>query len=290
MKTRGLFIIILIMQVLFLAGCQSVSVYDVAKHMDMVTTAASATQKASRDISEEEEYYVGRAVAAKLLATFPLSKNSALREYVNYIGQAVAMHSDKPFTHNGYHFAVLDVDEPNAFACPGGTIFITRGMIRLAKNEDELAAVLAHEVAHINNRDGISTIKKSRWTEALTIIGTTAVKKYGSSELSSLVNIFEGSIDDVFKTLVVNGYGQSQESRADSSALIYLSRAGYNPEALKDFLDRLVSAGRSSGGGILKTHPATTDRIENVMNKMPQEQADKALALKRSDRFNKRAF
>lgn len=272
----------------FLGGCSSVSVYDVGKHFDMVTTSVSAAQKASRDITDEEEYYVGRAVAARLLETFPLYRNTALTEYVNYVGQAVAIHSDKPYTFGGYHFAILDTDEVNAFACPGGTIFITRGMVKMVKNEDELAAVLAHEIAHINNRDGISSIKKSRWTEAVTIIGTTAAKKYGSGELASLVGLFEGSIDDVFKTLVVNGYGQSQENSADSAALAYLDRAGYSPGSLKDFLGKLVAAGKSSGGGILKTHPATSDRIEKVVNSMPATAPDKSLVSKRTERFQQK--
>lgn len=276
--------------VFLLSGCGSVSVYDVGKHFDMVSKTVSAAQKASRDITDEEEYYVGRSVAARLLSKYPLYRNQALTEYVNYVGQAVALHSDKPNTFRGYHFAVLDTDEVNAFACPGGTIFITRGMVKMIQNEDELAAVLAHEIAHIGNRDGISSIKQSRWTEALTIIGTTAAKNYGSPEFASLVGIFEGSIDDVFKTLVVNGYGQAQEARADAAALTYLARSGYSPEALRIFLERLASAGKASGGGILTTHPATAERIESVAAAMPSERPDRALVAKRTSRFQKKGI
>lgn len=257
----------------------------ISEHMDMITTTVTAAAMASRPISDEEEYYVGRSVAARILSTYPMHRNKKLTDYINAVGQTVAMHSDKPFTYNGYHFAILDSLEINAFASPGGTIFITMGMLRSLRNEDELAAVLAHEVAHINHRDGISAIKKARWTEALTVIGSAAAKGYASQDLAKLVTLFEGSIDDVFKTLVVNGYGQVQELGADKTALMFLDRAGYDPLALRDFIARLITQGKSSEGGLLKTHPATTDRLDNVIKNMPSWKTDNFLVKKRTARF-----
>lgn len=270
---------------LLLAGCRLENLTP--EQIGMVTRSISATVKAARPISDEEEYYVGRAVAVRILATFPILRDRKLTDYVNAVGQAVALHSDKPFTHGGYHFAILDRSEINAFACPGGTILITRGMVSALRNEDELAAVLAHEVAHINHRDGIEAIQKSRWTEALTIIGTEAAKTYGSQDVARLVGIFEGSIDDVFKALVVNGYGKTQEYSADQTAMLYLARAGYDPRALLEFLNRLVAQGKGAEGGVLKTHPATGDRIENVKGNLPDQQADPSLVALRARRFSK---
>lgn len=266
--------------VVMLAGCRSGGI-----DIGMLTSTAGAAMKAARPISDEEEYYVGRAVSARLLATYPLLNDRKLTDYVNLVGQTVALHSDKPYTYGGYHFVILDSREINAFASPGGMIFITLGMVKAVKNEEELAAVLAHEVAHINHRDGIGSIKKARWTEALTVIGTEAARRYGPQELAQLVSIFEGSIDDVFRTLVVNGYGKSQEYSADEKALTYLVRAGYNPGALKDFLDRLIAQGKASGGGLLKTHPATSDRVDNIMSHMPPKKSETALIQSRTRRF-----
>lgn len=250
------------------ASCDTTSLGNISQHIGTAMTVVDATSSASRPISEEEEYYVGRAVSAKILGKYPLSTDAYLTRYVNLIGRAVALNSDKPFTYGGYHFAVLDTSEINAFASPGGTIFITTGMIRTTANEDELAAVIAHEVAHISKRDGIAAIKSARWTQALTLIGTTAAKNYTSSEISQLVGIFEGSIDDVFKTLVVNGYSRSQEYAADETALMTLAKCGYDPKALTSFLKRLEQKGKSSGGGITQTHPGTADRIGNISGKM----------------------
>ncbi|WP_297213149.1 MULTISPECIES: M48 family metalloprotease [Thermodesulfovibrio] len=280
MRSKIFSIIILI---LFLASCKTM---DMDKAIDMTFTVIQETSKASRPISDEEEYFVGRAVAARLFQSYPLLENSRLTNYVNLIGNTVALNSEKPFTYGGYHFAILDTNEINAFACPGGIIMITRGMINLANNEDELAAILAHEIAHINNRDGIESIKQARWTEALTVIGTKAAKQYGSEDLVKLVNIFEGSIDDVLKTLVVNGYSRTQEYAADEKALIYLAKAGYNPEALLNVLNKLKAQERISNTGFLKTHPDNEDRITNIKNKIPEVNTDLKAFQNRTARFN----
>jgi predicted Zn-dependent protease len=276
--------IILLSVLLFPSLCFSFDIPGISRHLDTIKSTAKATQKAARQISDEEEYYVGRAVAARIISTYPLYDDMALTAYVSKVGQTVALHSEKPYTYGGYHFALLDSDEVNAFACPGGIIFITRGMLRTVENEDELAAVLAHEIAHINHRDGIAAIKKSRWTEAVAIIGTSAVKEYGPGDLSQLVSIFEGSIDDVVKTLVVNGYGRDQEYAADKAALAYLDRTSYSPPALKAFLDRLAAGGGS--GGIFKTHPGTSERVDNVRSALPEKAADIRPVQKRAARFN----
>lgn len=254
-------------------GCNVASI--VPNNMGLISNSVQAVSKATRTLSPEEEFYVGRAVAARILGTYPQAKDKELINYLNSVGQTVALHSEVPATFGGYHFALLNGEEPNAFACPGGIIFITTGMLAATRNEDELAAVLAHEIAHVNHRDGVEAIQKSRWTEAATVIGTEAAKNYGGREVAQLVTLFEGSIDDVFKTLVVNGYGRSQELAADSSALAILGRSGYDPAALKDFLGRLAGQGKSAGG-IMNTHPATDERIENMQTALtgnrPSEQ------------------
>ncbi len=123
-----------------------------------------------------------------------------------------------PGPYKGYHFAVLESSSPNSFACPGGIIFITKGMIKSCANEDQLAAVLAHEVGHVANRDGISSISQARWTEVATTAGAEAARQYGGS-LGKVVAQFEGSIDDVFKTVVVNGYSRAAEENADRAGV-----------------------------------------------------------------------
>jgi predicted Zn-dependent protease len=273
MRMKILGIIGLAAGVLFLAGFQLPNLpvpvpsapvpvpSEAGKAISVGTKAAQKTMVAARGISDSEEYYIGRAVAARLLARNSLSQNRDATTYVNEVGQAVAKKSSMPRTYRGYHFGILETSDPNAYACPGGIILITRGLIKECQNEDELAAVLAHEVAHIAHKDGINSINKARWTEVLTSTGAEAARQYGSGVAGSLVSMFESSIDDVFKTLVVNGYSRGAEESADREAVTTLTRAGYNPAALAAILSRLSSRG---GGGIFRSHPLTSQRVEAV--------------------------
>jgi beta-barrel assembly-enhancing protease len=228
---------------------------------EIAAKVGSKAIDASKEISDSEEYYLGRGVAARVLAQYPLSKDEALNTYVNKVGQTVARKSTRPRTYKGYHFAVLDSSTPNSFACPGGIVFITKGMLKSCSNEDQLAAVLAHEVGHIANRDGIASISQARWTEVATTAGTEVAKQYGGS-VGQLVAQFEGSIDDVFKTVIVNGYSRTAEENADRAGVEMLNRAGYNPASMVTILTAMGSKGGT--GGIMGTHPAVGDRVDNI--------------------------
>jgi predicted Zn-dependent protease len=257
---------------LAVCGCKvsEFSLNDITpERIGMATSSVQTISKAARPLSDDEEYYVGRAVAARITATYPLYRNARLTEYLNLIGQSLALHTEKPATFGGYRFALLDSPEINAFACPGGIILITRGMLSSMKSEDELAAVLAHEIAHVIHRDGIGAIQSSRWSEAVLVIGSNAAKEFGPKDTAKLLSLFEGSIDDVVKTLVVNGYGREQEKNADAAALGYLAAAGYDPHGLVGYLTRLDQSGQGSKGGITATHPGTADRVENVRQALP---------------------
>jgi predicted Zn-dependent protease len=238
---------------------------------EAIDRAATQASKAARPMTDQEEYYVGRAVAATILGQYRLYANERLTSYLNTVGNTVALASERPFTFGGYHFAVLDTEEVNALSCPGGIIFITRGMLKRVKSEDEMAAVLAHEVAHVNHKDGLASIQKARWVEAVSILGSGAAKKLGAAELTQLVSLFAGSVDDVVKTLLVKGYGREQEMAADQSALTYLQRLGYNPYALTDFQERLAKEQTGgAGGGILATHPGMNERVAKAQSIISQ--------------------
>jgi beta-barrel assembly-enhancing protease len=247
---------------------------------------ASKAAVASRPITDSEEYYVGRAVAARILGKYKLDQNPKLTQYVNEVGETVARKSSRPNPFKGYHFAVLDTQEINAFACPGGTIFITRGLIQTCKNEDQLAAVLAHEVGHVANKDGINSISQARWTQVFTAMGTEAAKQYGGVA-GNLVSLFEGSIDDVFKTIVVNGYSRQAEENADTAALKELTKAGYNPNAMVILLTTMEAKGKGSTSDIFKTHPPTSERLAKVKASVGQSPAESKGEEIRTERFKK---
>lgn len=245
-------------------GCAS-AIRNTAEYGVPALKAASGAAKAARPISPSEEYYLGRTVCARFIDMYPILENEKATNYISLLGHALAMHSKTPETFGGYHFAILDTEAPNAFACPGGTILISKGLIKQTKNEDELAAVLAHELSHIHFRDGISAIKSSRWTKALTLIGTVAAEKYGSKEFGKLVNLFEGSVEDVMEGLIVKGYSRKQELEADKTAVAILTKTGYDPSAMEKLLTRLMAANKEKvEKGLMTTHPASSKRIESV--------------------------
>jgi predicted Zn-dependent protease len=280
--------ILLLMAIPGLWGCAAATGFlpsAVQPAANIVATGAIKAVQASREISDSEEYYVGRAVAARILSTYPLYQNPAVTEYVNEVGQTVARKSPRPNTFKGYHFAVLDTEELNAFACPGGTIFITRGLLATCANEDELAAVLAHEVTHVVDKDGINSISKARWTQVVTSMGAEAARQYGGVA-GNLVNLFEGSIDDVFKALVVNGYSRSAEYAADAGSVKILTAAGYDPGALAAVLAKMQPKEKAGVSGFSKTHPPASERLARVKG-AAREVAPSAAEVNRTQRFQK---
>ena len=262
---------ILVLVVSFLVGCATATqvattvgvgtgvITDGQKQM--IDRTAIKAEKAVRPITETEEYYIGRGVAARVLSQYDLYNHSETIWYVNHIGKTLAINSARPYTYGGYHFAVLDTDEINAFACPGGIIFITRGMLNLVQNEDELAAVLAHEIGHVTQKHGLKAISKARWTQVVTTLGMEAAREYTGAQLDSLVNLFEGTIDDVFQTLVVRGYGRADEYEADKLGIVCLEASGYDPIEFQNLLEILNAAQSQESGGIFSTHPNIADRI-----------------------------
>ncbi len=229
-----------------------------------VARAAFAVGKTFQDITPEQEYYIGRAVAANVMGTYPPVSDEQVNRYLNLLGQTLAQASDRPETFGGYHFMMLDSQEVNAFAAPGGFILVTRGMIRLCRTEDALAAVLAHEIAHVQGQHGLRSIKTSRLTSAFTILAAEAARSYGPAQLSQLTEAFEGSIGDITTNLMNNGYSRKLECEADKGAVTILTRVGYDPGALVAMLTEMQKQVRPGGPGFGKTHPDPKDRIADL--------------------------
>jgi predicted Zn-dependent protease len=226
--------------------------------------AAVEVGKSFQDITPEQEYYIGRAVAASVLSVYAPFPNDGLNFYLNTLGQTLAQASDRPETFGGYHFLVLDSPEINAFAAPGGLILITRGMIRVCKTEDALAAVLAHEISHVVEKHGLKSIKSSRLTSAFKIMANETARSYGPAQLSQLTEAFGESITDITATLMKSGYSRELERDADKGAVTILKRVGYDPGALIVMLTEMKKQLKPGGLDFAKTHPDPKDRIEDV--------------------------
>ena len=216
-----------------------------------------AVRKGAADITEEEEHYIGRAVAARLLSNLPPVDDEALNAYVQSVLQSVAVASDRPELYSGWHAQVVDSPEINAVSAPGGYVFLTTGLLKSLEDEDELAAVLAHETAHVSERHGVKAIKASRLTSAFKLLGAQAAERLSDKDHGELTDLFGGSVNDVVKTVVSSGYSQDKEFDADRIGSQFAQRAMYDPQALNRFLERTGSR----KGGFLKTHPSAKKRL-----------------------------
>jgi predicted Zn-dependent protease len=247
-----------------------------------VVKVAKQVRSTFADITEEEEYYIGRAVAATILSYYNVYNNEGLNRYVNAVGTAVAAYSDRPETYAGYHFLVLDSDEVNALAAPSGFIFLTRGLLKRCKDEDTLADILAHEIGHVCAKHGLQSIKKSRLIDAFRLLGEQAAQKYGPQELSQLTGIFEDVLGDIAEKLIERGYDRKYEYEADDLAAEFAARMRYDGKGLVDFLETMVqSAAGGADKGWFKTHPSPQDRIDRVKGQVKTFRRENA----RTDRF-----
>jgi len=246
---------------------------------------AESFSRANREINEVEEYYIGRSVAATVLNIYVPLADPALQQYVNLVGQTVACSSPKPALFGGYHFLVLNSSEINAIACPGGLIFVCRGLTDLATNEDELAAILAHEVSHVALRHGISSIDQARWTDFGLLVAEESADRWGTSEIQNAASDYGDLVEDVFSNIITKGYSRETEYQADSLAAVICANAGYDPGALASVLESMGRIDSRSGPGFWQTHPSPEDRITSVnavIASLPQTQIDPARTL----RFN----
>ncbi len=237
-----------------------------------------AYQDAKKDLTPENEYYVGRSVATTLLSRaqykyveqsdFQAGQLGKTTGYVNAVGNVLAASAmghprdnDRPSPIAGWHFVVVDDDTINAFAASGGFILVNKGLVKSAKSEDELAAVLAHEIAHTVRGHAIGSIKKSRMAGVYKEMLDSTVQ-LDEQQLGTLTKAFEGAMDDMIDGMVVKGYSRDTEFEADRVGLKIMADAGYDPQAFIRLLETLEKKQGAAGtGGFSSTHPSPKDRI-----------------------------
>lgn len=199
-----------------------------------------ARQQATK-FSPEQEYYLGRAVAAEVIARYGLDPSRERQDYVRKIGASIVELSSRlKGTYGGYHFAVLDTDIANGVSGPGGFVFITRGALMRCESEDEVAAILAHELAHVNLQHAEAIIRRQRSGAAFgkMMMGIVAgAADAGDQMLAQNVPALMGEMAQDFATgLVETGYGRETELEADREGAFILYDTGYDAAALSRYL------------------------------------------------------
>jgi len=211
----------------------------------------------------DQEVALGREAAPELEKEFggPLD-NLPVQAYVRAVGQRVAgavRHAGLP--QLPYQFTVLDSDVVNAFALPGGPVYVTRGLLGNLKTEDQLAAVLAHEITHINSRHGSQQISRQMGFQVLLAAASAAA---GRTERGVQMATQTEDLARVVVGLINLKYSRGMEREADRFGLDYLAASGYDPREMVNLLKVFVSMGGTRPPEILSTHPNPESRLEAV--------------------------
>ena len=204
------------------------------------------------DYTPEEETRIGRQIAGNLLGAVPLVRDDKLQNYVNLVGNWVALQSGR--SDIDWRFGVLDTEDINAFAAPGGYIFVTKGLYRRINNEAELAGVLGHEIAHVTKKHHLKVLKKSSVIGAL---GQAAGKKAAGSD-PAVQNLIGNGAE-----IMARGLDKEAEFEADRIGMVYAARSGYDPWGLPGVLQDMAGlpAKDSRTSLLYTTHPHPADRL-----------------------------
>jgi predicted Zn-dependent protease len=229
---------------------------DINRMVDTVKNVG----KAVKEIDEPDEIAIGRDVASRLLGAAPLVADPRLQRYVNHVGRWLAAQTERPDLP--WQFGVLEAPQLNAFAVPGGTIFITRGLLEKMRNEAELAGVLAHEIVHVLRKHHLKAIQKGAQTGLAGDALSAALKDRGGAARDKLIS---------FGTeMYSRGLDKSDELEADRLGVVIAARAGYDAYGLPSVLQTLqaMNAQDSAVALMFKTHPAPGARLDTLGEKM----------------------
>jgi len=245
----------------------------------------SAIDSSQEEFSMRDSYYIGRAVAAHILGRYPLyTEKPELINYLNLICKALAVNSSSPNWYNGYFVVILDDPALTACSTPGGHIFISRGLIELTSSEDMLAAIIAHELAHIQLMHGTADILHNRLIQQLAQDRNRISQNLAAETQQQL---FSDAVNEIVQNLFSKGYSQMQEFEADSKAFSLLVSAGYNPQSLVELLRILERLQGNKPVSLADSHPLSFQRIDNLQRQLSALYRFPDTSVFREDRFKR---
>ena len=217
--------------------------------------------KGYKGIGIDEECAIGGSVAIEIVGTYGgLVRDEEINRRVNLIGRTLAGCSDRPTL--AWRFGVLDSDTINAFSAPGGYVFITRGLYALAADDDQLAGILGHEIAHVTKRHALKIVED---TEKATGIGNIAVRENSTAgQADALLQKLDLGVGKVLDTLLKSGYTPATEYEADHVGRDLAALSGYSRDGLKLVLQRLKQGNLAQPKKIFSTHPPLDKRISRL--------------------------
>jgi len=249
--------------------------FDFQKALDL----AKSVQQATKTTGEPEEIEIGHGIATNLLGASPLLPDTKVQQYVNQVGRWLSLHTERPDLP--WQFGVLDSTDVNAFATPGGTIFITNGLLQRLNNESELAGVLAHEIVHVLRKHHLAALQKAARMDIASELAGEALK--GKADSAVLDKAIKAGTE-----VYARGLDKDDEFEADRMGIVIATRAGYDPYGLPAVLQMLdaMNAQDSSLALMFKTHPAPHDRLSLLDKEMGDRFEVYAAPAQTDKRFN----
>jgi predicted Zn-dependent protease len=228
----------------------------------LVTLLGGLAAGGCATVSPQEEQKIGRKEAEEVEKTIGLVREPRIVEYVRTIGARLAQATGR--ADIAWQFAVADEPDPNAFALPGGYVYVTRGLLALLNREDEIAGVLGHEMAHVTERHAVNRVAAA--TPLAVLFGVPGgILGMISPSLGGIV----GGAGRVLSGLTLAPYSRDQEREADRIGIGFVARAGWDPGALAGFLGSIeriesLAGATSKGSSFFATHPSTPDRVSGI--------------------------
>jgi len=225
----------------------------------MVLTAAEST----------DEVQAGKEITAIYLGAAPLLEDSAAQRYVNLVGRHLADQSTRPALP--WTFGILATESVNAFSAPGGFVLLTQGLMDLLETEDELAAILAHEIAHVVREHHWAIIQKQQQASAL------IARMQGNMKSQ---NALFSEMNSLFSDMMTRGLDKEAEFEADRDAVVLPANAGYDSSAMLSVLEKLDSLKADSAETqlLFQTHPSPMQRMDQLTLAITAEVEDAAAA------------
>ena len=222
----------------------------------------SLLTRSSETIDEASEIKIGRQLAAVLLGSKPLHPDARLQAYVNRLGRWISLQSERPDLP--WTFVVLDDNGYNAFAAPGGYVFVTKGLIDRCADESELAGILAHEITHVTQRHHLQAMRKTAQSGLLTQLVASQIKT------NAVGGLVASQVLALGRNLYARGLDQGDEFEADRRGVALSARSGFDPFGLPAALQvlRAASPGNPMFTLSLATHPPADQRLEQLQQAM----------------------
>ena len=219
-------------------------------------------------VSSEELTKMGEEAKPEMIKEYGGEVRSPeLRRYIEQVGNRLARHVEGEYKNTRWEFITLDSDVINAFALPGGKVFMSRGLLQELKNEAGVAGVLGHEIGHVTGKHIDERISQSMVVEGLASVGGAVA---GSEGLAQIIPTVIGGVGQGY----LLKFGRDQESQADELGLKYMTRAGYDPMGMADVMKVLIAASEGNEQWeILSTHPNPKNRLEAIMQQIEKEYA-----------------